>query len=323
MDLVVRASVLMITYNHRDFIAQAIESVLSQQTSFDYELVIGDDCSTDGTREIVQDFQAMRPGRVRLLPAEPNLGVVGNFVRTYHGCRGQYVALLEGDDRWTSPDKLQAQVEYLDAHLECAACFHATKVFHEADDVPARDCFPIMRRRTYGIEDLLESNFMYTCSVTFRNHLFGDFPKWFHTMRVADWPLHVLNAEHGKIGYLDRVMSAYRIHPGGVWSRLRQIERLREELETYKIINQHLEYRYDREIRAQVGKRYYRLAVAHWSEGNPSEAKRCALKSIAACPLNRHLAAGEMAGLLINLYAPPVHRLANVVRAAWRPSVLR
>ena len=97
----IKVSVCMITYNHERFIAQAIESVLMQETDFRVELVIGEDCSTDGTRAIVREFGERFPERIRLLLPEHNLGMMPNFVATLSACRGQYVALLEGDDYWT------------------------------------------------------------------------------------------------------------------------------------------------------------------------------------------------------------------------------
>jgi glycosyltransferase involved in cell wall biosynthesis len=115
----------MITYNQDQFVGQAIESVLSQQVDFEYELVIGEDCSTDRTREIVASFGAKFPDRIRLLLPKSNLGMQENFKATLAACSGQYVAILEGDDYWTSPLKLKRQVEFLDAHSDCAMCFHS------------------------------------------------------------------------------------------------------------------------------------------------------------------------------------------------------
>src|SRR5262245_40033788 len=100
----VKVSVCMLAYNHEQFIAQAVESVLAQKTSFPFELVIGEDFSTDNTRTILQDYAARNPGVVRLQLADFNHGPKPNFIKTFSACRGQYVALLEGDDYWTSPD---------------------------------------------------------------------------------------------------------------------------------------------------------------------------------------------------------------------------
>lgn len=110
-------SVWMITYNHEKFIAQAIDSVIMQKTNFDYEIVIGEDCSTDRTREIVLEYKAKHPDKFKLLLQEKNVGMMQNFIVTLKTCNGKYIALLEGDDYWTDPLKLQKQVDFLQANL--------------------------------------------------------------------------------------------------------------------------------------------------------------------------------------------------------------
>src|SRR4051794_11773039 len=119
-----KLTVAMITYNHEPFIAQALDSILMQQVSFDHEILIGEDCSTDRTREIVRAYRQRYPDKIRLQLPETNRGMMQNFVAVLAAARGDYVALLEGDDYWTAPDKLARQVAYLDAHPECAICFH-------------------------------------------------------------------------------------------------------------------------------------------------------------------------------------------------------
>src|SRR4051794_3890726 len=119
-----KVSVCMITYNHERFIEQAVASALTQATSFEYEIVIGEDCSTDRTRNILIELQRANPDKIRLLLPEHNLGAQRNFVQTLDMCRGQYIAYLEGDDYWTSSAKLQQQVDFLDQHADFAICFH-------------------------------------------------------------------------------------------------------------------------------------------------------------------------------------------------------
>ncbi|MBM3299903.1 MAG: glycosyltransferase, partial [Deltaproteobacteria bacterium] len=116
MDQEPLASVLMITYNHRPYIAQAIECALNQQTDFPFEIVIGEDCSTDGTREIVFEYQRKHPDVIRVLTSDRNLGPMHNFLRTFDACTGKYVAICEGDDYWHHPEKLKMQVDFLESH---------------------------------------------------------------------------------------------------------------------------------------------------------------------------------------------------------------
>src|SRR6476619_5802800 len=114
----------MTTYNHERYIAQAVESALSQRATFPIEIVIGEDCSTDRTPEILRGLAEQHPDTIRLKLGERNIGGKANFLATIGRCRGQYVAMLEGDDYWTCADKLQRQIDALDAHSEWAICFH-------------------------------------------------------------------------------------------------------------------------------------------------------------------------------------------------------
>src|SRR5712671_1493255 len=117
-----KLSIVMVTYNHERFIAQALSSVLAQRTNFDFEIIVAEDCSTDGTRAILMDFVRRYPGRILPLLRERNLGMVQNFREALMACRGEYVALLEGDDSWTREDKIQSQADFLDTHPDHAVC---------------------------------------------------------------------------------------------------------------------------------------------------------------------------------------------------------
>ena len=116
-------SVHMITYNHAPYIAEAIEGVLQQEVNFPIELVIGEDCSTDGTRDIVLEYQKKHPHIIRVITSDENLGATKNAYRTGKACKGQYIAFCEGDDYWHHPHKLQKQVDYMETHPECGLVF--------------------------------------------------------------------------------------------------------------------------------------------------------------------------------------------------------
>lgn len=112
-------SIKMITYNHEPHIEQAIKGVLSQRTNFAFELVIGEDCSIDGTRQIVLDYQRKYPNNIQVITSDKNVGSRKNGIRTALACKGKYLALCEGDDYWHNPEKLQKQVNYMESHPEC------------------------------------------------------------------------------------------------------------------------------------------------------------------------------------------------------------
>ena len=259
-DVVVKVSVLMITYNQDQFVGQAIESVLSQQVDFEYELVIGEDCSTDRTREIVASFGAKFPDRIRLLLPKSNLGMQENFKATLAACSGQYVAILEGDDYWTSPLKLKRQVEFLDAHSDCAMCFHSVVRSSLTGDQPESilpDCR--YKQDRYTTRDLLVENFIPTCSVMFRRGLFGELPDWMGTLGFSDWPIHILNSECGSIGYINQTMGVYRIHSEGAWSGRTSSQRWSDIIRFYEVIDAHLKFKYHGVIKRRVSAAFFEL----------------------------------------------------------------
>lgn len=216
-----KVSVAMVTYNQERFLGQAIESALAQRTDFPFEIVLSDDCSTDGAPEIARRYAQQYPERIRLLTHETNLGLTRNIAQTIEACHGEYVANLEGDDYWTDTEKLQRQVDYLDANRDCSWCFtRATVIDADGGPIASPDVVRTVREK-YTLADYLERQFQPRfCTVMFRNRLFSRFPDWYYRMPTADLPLHVFNTEAGGlIGFIDEEMAAYRIHPGGIWSQ--------------------------------------------------------------------------------------------------------
>lgn len=244
----VKLSVLMPTYNHEAYIAQAVESALVQQTKFPFEVVVGDDFSTDRTREILLELQRKNPEKLRPLLHAQNRGGPHNVSAIFAACRGQYVAMLEGDDYWTDPLKLQKQVDALDAHPEWAICFHPIRVVYEDGSQPPGLYPPSWSKEVATIEDLFVSNFMGTCSVVFRNRLFGPIPSWHSEIAPGDWALHLLNADRGQIGFLNEIMADYRIHPGGMWTSKDPLMQMVETLRMFGRVDHHLQGNYARQI---------------------------------------------------------------------------
>lgn len=283
-----KVSVLMVTFNHEPFIAQAIDSVLMQETDFDYELIIGEDCSTDATRTIVRDYQRRFPGKIRLVLSERNLGMLGNFERTYAACTGEYSALLDGDDHWISPHKLQRQVDFLNSHRDFAICFHTAKVVRNGGSL-SEDWPPPGTKDVSGLEDLVESNFIPSCSVMYRMGPVPRFPDWMFSLGMGDWPLHILYAQHGKVGYLRETMAVYREHRGGTWSSQGKIRNYERLIKAYNCIDEHLQHRYADRIRPMVSLHYYELARLYREAGEAGAAATCARKSFTSCPFNRRI----------------------------------
>ncbi len=289
-----KVSVAMITYNHEKFIAQAIESVLIQEVDFDYEIVIGEDCSLDKTGEIVRIYQQRHPDKIRVLAREKNLGMQYNFVDTLQSCTGQYVGLLEGDDYWTSPHKLQKQVDFLDENSDFAICFHNAVSVWENGERPSTLLCPDDQKEVSNLDDIICGNFIPALTAMFRNNLFGEFPDWFYTLKFGDWPLHILNAQYGKIGYINEKMGVYRIHEGGAASAahgnvIKWSENVEGIIQIYKTINHFFDYKYDSMIRSKISEYYSLLGHQYGSVGNKRKSMELHMRSFMTCPSPRKL----------------------------------
>jgi glycosyltransferase involved in cell wall biosynthesis len=187
-----------------------------QETNFDFEIVIGEDCSKDNTRAICQRLANENPGKIRLLLREKNLGMHENHRQTHHACRGQYIAMLEGDDFWTRPDKLQKQVDFLDANPECVLCFHNVLMFDQHSDHDAVYNRP-EQPQFITTRDIIQEIYVNTASVVMRNGLFTEFLDLGKDLVFGDWVYYVWLSTFGLLGYIPEVMACYRLHDSGTW----------------------------------------------------------------------------------------------------------
>lgn len=247
-------------YNHEEFIAQALDSAVHQRTSFPFEIIVGEDRSSDRTREIVERFVRGGGGRVRLLDRPARVGMVRNTMDLYGASDAEYVAWLDGDDYWTATDKLQKQVAWLDEHP------HQTMCFHEAEQLDAsgrltRWSLATPGRSEYTIEDVLVRPPGYTSTCVYRRVLRA-FPDWFERLPFCDWPLQVLHAELGPAGWLPDVMAAYRTRDAAATAlgydpstgQTRAEFWAPWHAEVYRLLNVHFGYRYDAVIRLELAR---------------------------------------------------------------------
>lgn len=208
-------SVKTITYNHEKFIAQCIEGIMMQKTNFSFEYIIGEDCSTDGTMEIVKEYVVKYPDVIRIVSSEKNVGAAENDHRTDLECKGKYVAFCEGDDFWTDPNKLQKQVDLLEANPDYGlvhtsfSCLSGSKIIED-----------VWRKREMLQGDLLDSliagNCIATATVCMRNELLqkiqiGD-QVINNNWKMGDYPLWIEVASQTKIAYMPDDTITYRIH---------------------------------------------------------------------------------------------------------------
>lgn len=265
----VKVSVCIVTYNHERFIAQAVESALMQDTDFDYEIVIGEDCSTDGTRAILLELRDRHPDKIRLFLREENMGASRNFNDVFYSCRGEYVALLDGDDYWTCRHKLKKQVDLLEKYPECVLCGH--KVYQAVDGRPFDPnsaVAPTDQEEFRGIEELLRRNNIASCSVMVRNGLLKTFPPWYCQSPLGDWPFLVLHAQYGRAGFVNEVLGVHRQHAGGVWTGMPTVDVLLTEIKTAERLDRHFDGKYTAILNSYVSDRFADLARHYTRNGD-------------------------------------------------------
>ena len=237
-------SISCLTYNHAPFIRDCLEGFLIQKTTFKYEVLIHDDASNDGTKEIIEEYQLKYPDIIFPIYQKENQFSKGyrgfNQKYNYPRSRGKYIALCEGDDYWTDPLKLQKQVDFLEVNSDCSLCFHASKSIRNNDpgDFILKRPKTIPQTNKFEMKDAIlgGGGFMATNSMLFHREYIQDRPEWMDKTPVGDAPLMLLLASKGKIGYIDEVMSVYRIMSSSTSWSARMQDRTRRKSHHYAIL---------------------------------------------------------------------------------------
>ena len=210
----VLVTIVCITYNQKRVIKDALEGFVMQKTTFPFQAIISDDCSTDGTTKIIEKYAKKYPDIIKPIYRKKNLGPGKNFSDTFKKATGKYIALCEGDDYWTDPQKLQRQVDYMEIHPECTLCHHT--VVKKFEDEPDREDEYISHENDIiNLETLLAMNNIQTASVMYRKIDYAGYDA--SGIMPGDWYLHLFHAKSGAIGFIDKPMAVYRVHRGSVW----------------------------------------------------------------------------------------------------------
>lgn len=264
-------SVCVQTYQHSKYIKECLDGILKQQTDFPYEVIIGEDESADGTREVCIEYAEKFPDKIRLFlrNREDVIYIDGNptgrfnFINNLRASRGKYIALCEGDDYWTDPLKLQKQIDFLEENPEFVISFHDTKVINQSGEL-------IKEGRVKNLRNIRESSELVggahlpTCTVLFRN-IIEAYPASFKTVQNGDTFLWAILGQHGK-GYFHRDIknSVYRKHSGGVWSHTNNVKRLQASYHSYYSIYKFIDPQYKKLVLKKILGRAVKLSKAHF-----------------------------------------------------------
>lgn len=296
-------SVLMTAYNQEKYIAQAIESVLSQQTNFPVTLLISDDCSTDQTLHIARQYSNSNRN-ISILSHPVNVGLAHNFCSAWSQCNSKYIAILEADDFWLSTRKLQTQVDFLESHPAYSMCFTLTNLLDE-NGSNRHDQWPYHKatKQTLTATDIIRHNLIANCSVMYRASALGlryilllDYP-WLMSLPHLDIALHILHAIQGPIGYIPKLMATYRMHSGSAFEHLPYEERLSRAAQIYTALADNLCTPYCYEVQQTLILMLQGLALINASNYKVGEAYTCLVKSfelIDSLPLKYRLGAPSL-----------------------------
>lgn len=226
MDKQILVSVAIPFYNQERFIAETLTSVLNQKTKFAYEIVCGDDCSTDGSRHVLAEFKRLYPDRIRVIYNEKNLGLMLNIKNIYDNCKGKYIAPLGGDDLFLSEYKLQKQYEFLEENTDHGLVYSDAKLLLHNGIKPgvvinsANIYYKRQPKSGYVFDDCLIKFFIIPSTTLFRKDLYERYVNlaFYHSIGIQaeDFPLYLDLSSHSKFGYLDEPLSTYRITQGTI-----------------------------------------------------------------------------------------------------------
>lgn len=287
-DINILVSVRLMTYNHSDFIIEALESIDEQQTNFKFELVIGDDFSTDDNLKKINSFVFTNKNIfVTILKREKGdnydierkkRGRFYNFSNILENCKGKYIALLDGDDYWTDTQKLQYQVDFLEqSQNNIVGCFHNSVCVDENSKTIEEQYFSKTSKSYYSQEEclkVLQSSYS-TGSLVFRSSAIQNQLSEF--LKVgSDFILEMLITNHGDLYYMPKNMSSYRIHSGGIWQGNSTIKNLQTVLQrfTYLYNNPSFNKKYNNYLWVSILKHFDKIIQLSKNEKEKKEIKK-------------------------------------------------
>ena len=270
------------TYMHGDFIRQCLDGILMQKTNFPFEILVGEDESTDGTREICLEYAKKHSSKIRLFlhSRENNILIDGSpsskFQSRYtqYHCRGKYIAFCEGDDYWTDPYKLQKQVNFLEANPDYSMCFTDYTVINEAGKILKKSGMHPDAKKDYTHLDVLRRYTPKTLTSVFRRKALPvESLTKYRVVPNGDTFFFGIVTQFGSAKYIDEVTGAYRRHRGGIWSLISDVKKYANQLKTYDVMWDNFKGDKQRKV---LSKRIQESAsILFWKTANTSEFDTC------------------------------------------------
>lgn len=240
-------SVIVMAYNHEAYISQCLNSILSQNTNFSFEIILGEDNSSDKTRKICVEFAEKHSEIIKLfLRSRKDVIYINgnptgrfNFVESLKACNGKYIAICDGDDYWTDPLKLQKQVDFLEANEEYVIAYHDVSIINSEGVLINESKTPKALQKDFTNKELIKSDiFICLMSIVFRN-VVKTLPKDFLNVSNADVFLTSYLGQFGHGKYFENIGGMYRVHEGGVWSALDDKSKQKSKIKTFHQLHEY------------------------------------------------------------------------------------
>lgn len=246
-----KLSVLLITYNQEQYIEQALGSILLQNTSFEFDVIVADDCSTDKTLEIITRYAENTDIKFVFLKNTVNLGFIKNYQRAFEACDGEYIAILEGDDYWTDPKRLEKHADFLDNHRECSMSFNRIIYYYQEQAdfkinewILTNDDYEYITSKQMVVGNKIGN----LSACVFRSDVIHNLNPEIYNLYFADWLLGMAVGQYGFLAQLKTPMSVYRVHTKGQWSQQDANGQVLEMLDNIAGYNKYLDYKYNDEF---------------------------------------------------------------------------
>jgi glycosyltransferase involved in cell wall biosynthesis len=245
-----KLSIILIAYNQEETISQSIDSILMQNLPIDFEIIVADDFSSDKTMAIIKNKLIDKVENLIFLENSKNIGISKNYQRAFLASKGEYIAVMEGDDYWTNPNRLIKHIEFLDFHRECVMSMNRFIVYNQN-----KKAFYFKKWNSnddyiyINTTDTIRDNKLGNLSAcVFRKSGVDLLKPDLFDLSIADWMLGIVLSQYGFIAILKEMTSVYRIHNLGVWSNTTKKEKKVQILKSIDVYNKYLEYRYNKDF---------------------------------------------------------------------------
>lgn len=223
-------SVIVITYNQEEYIAECLKGIIAQKINFDFEVILANDSSPDNSHEVIETFLSTEPKSevIKYFKHEKNKGMINNFFWALEQTKGKYIAICEGDDFWTDENKLQQQVDFLEQNPSFSLSFHDVDVIQNPNEnFEYKALQP--NKTVLKFNDILFKNYIQTCTVVLRKSFIEDLPSWINEFIMGDIPLTLLLSDKGPVKYIPKKMGVYRRHSKNISANKQILKKSRSE----------------------------------------------------------------------------------------------